>query len=111
MHLRQGLDARGERVLGDGPWAVVRDRGAPDRHCESRYVTPFLKWSHVAATKCGLYDIAILFTQMAQIARIRPSQATRKCPYPFWCGIVIGVMASLPSFLPQQLNFSLPCWR
>ena len=83
MHLRQGLDARGERVLGDGPWAVVRDRGAPDRHCESRYVTPFLKWSHVAATKCGLYDIAILFTQMAQIARIRPSHAARKCPYPF----------------------------
>ena len=61
-----------------------------------------LKRSHVAATKCDLYDIAILFTQMAQIARIRPSQATRKCPYPFWCEILAGVMATLPSFLPES---------
>ena len=61
-----------------------------------------VKRSHVAATKCDLYDIAILFTQMAQIARIRPSHAARKCPYPFWCGILAGVMASLPSFLPES---------
>ena len=39
---------------------------------------------------------------MAQIARIRPSHAARKCPYPFWCGILAGVMASLPSFLPES---------
>ena len=42
---------------------------------------------------------------MAQIARIRPSQADlsrSKVPLPVWCGILAGVMASLPSFLPES---------
>ena len=39
-----------------------------------------LKRSRVAATKCDLYDIAILSTQMAQIARIRPSLSLHLSP-------------------------------
>ena len=44
------------------------------------HVAATLKRGHVAATKRDLYEIAILFAQTAQIARIRPSHAARNCP-------------------------------